>query len=129
MLRRKMLRETITPLRYGIQSKYDSVRGKLARMEEDYLAQVAKAQPDVTGLSNRAADNWAPLFAIADLAGGEWSKRARDAQRVLQQGRDPIVSTGVELLVAIKRIFQNKKLERISSAALVDALCNDPEAD
>jgi len=83
----------------------------------------------VTGLSNRAADNWAPLFAIADLAGGDWPELVRDAQRKLQQAREPVVSTDVELLVAIKRIFQKKKLDRISSATLVNALCHDPEAN
>lgn len=129
VLRRKMPGETITPLRHADQSKYDPVRAKLARMEVDYLDEIARAQPEITGLSNRAADNWAPLFAIADLAGGDWPELARNAQRKLQQAREPVVSTGVELLVAIKRIFEIKKLDRISSAALVNALCQDPEAD
>jgi len=31
------------------------------------------------GIFNRAADNWRPLLAIADLAGGEWPERARQA--------------------------------------------------
>jgi putative DNA primase/helicase len=129
VLRRKMPGESITPLRYADQSNYDPVRAKLARMEVDYLDEIARAQPEVTGLSNRAADNWAPLFAIADLAGGDWPDLARNAQRALQQGREPVVSTGVELLVTIKRIFQEKNLDRISSARLVEMLCQDPEAD
>jgi len=45
VLRRKMPGETITPLRHADKSKYDSVRAKLARMEVNYLAQVAQAQP------------------------------------------------------------------------------------
>ena len=30
-------------------------------------------------LNDRAQDNWEPLLGIADLAGGDWPKAARDA--------------------------------------------------
>jgi hypothetical protein len=30
-----------------------------------------------TGIYNRAADNWHPLLAVADRAGGDWPQRAR----------------------------------------------------
>lgn len=129
VLRRKMPEETITPLRYADQSKYDSVRAKLARMEIDYFDEIAKARPDLTNLNNRAADNWEPLLAIADLAGGEWPKLARDAERALRQGREPVISNGVELLRAIDRIFREEQIDRISSADLVQTLCDDKEAD
>lgn len=131
VLRRKMPRETITPLRYADRTQYDAARAKLARMEVDYLDKIAQTQPDLAGLSNRAADNWEPLFAIADLAGGEWPKLAREAQRELQQGRDPVISTGAKLLAAIERIFEKKKEkneDKISSANLVQTLCEDEEA-
>ena len=35
------------------------------------------------GLANRPADNWRPLFAVADLAGGTWPARIRAAAEVL----------------------------------------------
>ena len=38
-------------------------------------------------LSGRAADNWRPLIAIADLAGGEWPARARRIAQELGGGR------------------------------------------
>jgi hypothetical protein len=38
------------------------------------------------GLSDRAADCWAPLLAIADLAGGAWPARARAAAVALSGG-------------------------------------------
>jgi hypothetical protein len=31
------------------------------------------------GIYNREADNWRPLLAIADVARGQWPKRARKA--------------------------------------------------
>jgi len=40
------------------------------------------------GLSDRAQDNWEPLLAVADLAGGTWPARARAAALALSGGDD-----------------------------------------
>jgi uncharacterized protein DUF3631 len=40
-------------------------------------------------LHDRAQDNWEPLIAIADLAGGGWPKLARDAASALSGAVDP----------------------------------------
>ena len=37
-------------------------------------------------LDGRAADNWRPLIAIADLAGSEWPARARRVAESLAVG-------------------------------------------
>ena len=42
---------------------------------------------EIEWLEDRAFDNWEPLFALADAAGGNWSERARDAARVLYDSR------------------------------------------
>ena len=128
VLRRKMAGEKIIPLRNADRSAFDTLRAKLARMEADYLDTIAKARPDLTDLDNRAADNWEPLLAIADLAGGEWPRLARHAALGLLQSREPVISTGVELLADIEHIFAAKGEARIRSADLVRALCDDEEA-
>ncbi len=43
----------------------------------DNETRLRSADPDTTGLQNRVADNWRPLYAVADLAGGEWPARVR----------------------------------------------------
>src|SRR5262245_27913187 len=48
-------------------------------------------------LNDRAADNWRPLLAIADLAGGEWPQLARQACLTLS-GESPGEAKGVMLL-------------------------------
>lgn len=128
VLRRKMPNEKIIPLRNADRSAFDTLRAKLARMEADYLDTIAKARPDLTGLDNRAADNWEPLLAIADMAGGEWPRLARNAALGLLQSREPVVSTGVELLADIEHIFAAKNEVRIRSNDLQGALCADQEA-
>ena len=48
-------------------------------------------------LNDRAADNWRPLLAIADLAGGEWPQLAREAALILSgEAQDGAIN--VELL-------------------------------
>ncbi len=85
VLRRKMAGEKITPLRNADRSGYDTLRAKLARMEEDYLDTIANARPDLSGFDNRAADNWEPLLAVADLAGGEWRCKLRELIRSMRE--------------------------------------------
>jgi hypothetical protein len=52
--------------------------------------------PDMGDLINRTADNWRPLFAIADLIGEDWPERARTAAAELAPRESD--STGTELL-------------------------------
>jgi hypothetical protein len=53
------------------------LRSDIALWAAANLPELSKAEPDAAGLQNRLADNWRPLFAIADTAGGKWSKRTR----------------------------------------------------
>ena len=55
-----------------------SLPAKLARWATDRADRVRGTDPDMPdGIFNRAADNWRPLLAIADAAGGDWPARAR----------------------------------------------------
>jgi putative DNA primase/helicase len=49
---------------------------KCARFAADRSAALAKARPNLPPkLFNRVADNWRPLFAIAQVAGGDWPEQ------------------------------------------------------
>jgi hypothetical protein len=86
-------------------------------------------------LHDRAADNWRPLLAIVDLAGGDWPQKARAAAQSLstQGSEQDDQSRGVVLLAGIRRVFDNrqkkggKDWDRISSSALVDGLVDLPD--
>lgn len=76
------------------------------------------------GLDARGNEIWRILLRIADLAGGEWPQRARDAALALS-GRDrrhQDASTGVRLLAHVRGLFAE---ERMSCSALVQALNED----
>jgi putative DNA primase/helicase len=129
VLRRKIAGESIISLRTADRGQYDLLRTKLARIEMDYLSAFTRARPLLPhGLENRAADNWEPLFAIADLAGGEWPELTKNAALALIGSKESVVSIGVELLNDIAQIFRAKQMNRISTAELVQALCADEEA-
>jgi hypothetical protein len=94
------------------------------------LPALAEARPDIPAeLDDRAADGWEPLLAIADLAGGDWPHRARRAALALSagDGRED-ESLGVRLLCDIRRVFEDKDCDRLSSRKLVDALNGMEEA-
>src|SRR5579859_1868589 len=56
------------------------LKRQCARFALDHAAAIAAADPPIPpGLTNRAADVWEPLLAIADLAGGRWPELARQA--------------------------------------------------
>ena len=76
-------------------------------------------------LNNRDAANWKLLLAIAELAGGPWPERAREAaERLTRTGRRP--SDGVRLLAALKEIFAS--CTEITSASVEAKLREDPHS-
>lgn len=75
-------------------------------------------------LSDRAADNWRPLFSIADLAGGNWPDRARRAAVLLSgvsvQSDDGSIT--IQLLADIRTVFGCRGISRMHSEPLCEAL-------
>lgn len=97
---------------------------KLARFANDNLEALRTANPDPPALdSDRSVDNWEHLLAIADLAGGYWSVRARAAAVALSsQSNDTDDSFGVALLFDIRAIFDETRAERLASKAICESL-------
>jgi hypothetical protein len=79
------------------------------------------ADPDVGELQNRVADNWRPLFALADLARGELPSQVRAAAAAAIAAHDD-QSIRTQLLVDIKAAFDGKDTDRLSSEQLVEHL-------
>src|SRR5262249_46023503 len=102
-------------------------RRKAARWAADNFARLTDPDPAIPEtLNDRAADNWRPLLAIADLAGDVWSRRARDAACLLSGEGHEATSINVELLADIRLAFGDPA-EVIRSADLITELTKDPE--
>lgn len=89
------------------------------------------AEPELPDeLSDRAQDGAEPLLAIAELAGGDWSKRARSALVELFTGDNPEDdSLGVRLLRDCRAVFEaHPNEDKLASADLRAALVDLEES-
>ncbi|MDD3182590.1 MAG: DUF3631 domain-containing protein [Alphaproteobacteria bacterium] len=102
------------------------IRRKSARWVDNYSVELRDADPLLPEyLSNRSADNWFPLLAIADVISEGWGARAREAARVItERNNEDTISIGTLLLDDIKSIFDNANMDRLRSSAIVSLLNN-----
>jgi Protein of unknown function (DUF3631)/Domain of unknown function (DUF3854) len=81
------------------------------------------------GVTDRPADVWEPLLAVAELAGGDWPKRAREACVEFVTGsRDDTASIGVRLLTDLLAVFHDDKVPALSTETVLDKLHDIEEA-
>jgi hypothetical protein len=121
-LRRAKTSERIQPFRSDRVDALRQLARKAARWVADNRQALANADPATGTLVNRPADNWRPLMAIADLAGGEWSKRARSIAESAQTAKQD-QSKRTMVLSDIRDIFTARaKIDRLRSAEMADAL-------
>jgi putative DNA primase/helicase len=124
-LQRKTPGAKVERLRRRDNEWFAALRSHAARWAADNFAKLADPDPQIpNALNDRAADNWRPLLAIADLAGGEWPQLARQACLTLS-GETPEESLGVMLLADCRPAFGDDNV--IRSVDLVTKLSADPE--
>lgn len=127
-LRRKLSHEKSERIRQAEPGLFDDLRAKLARFADDYSEQVRQARPLLPhSLNDRAQDNWEPLLAIAMTASDEWLQIGTATALKLSGSESASQTIGTELLSDIQEIFEEKQLDRISTAELIKALCADDE--
>jgi putative DNA primase/helicase len=124
-LRRKPPGAKVERLRKRDDERFAALRSQAARWAEDNFDKLVDADPEVPdALDDRAADNWRPLLAIANLAGGEWPQLARQACLTLS-GERPDDAVGVTLLANCREAFGSDEV--IRSVDFVTKLVADPE--
>ena len=102
---------------------FEPIRARCARWAADHEAALRDADPAIPdGLDDRAADNWCPLLAIADEAGGDWPELVRKAAMALS-GRREDQSAAVLLLADIRELLKLRSDDPVPSAVIVDHLC------
>jgi putative DNA primase/helicase len=116
-LRRRRRDEHVQRLRFDRVDHLKEAASRAFRWANDHRVALANRDPEIPeALHDRAADNWRPLMAIADCAGGEWPARARRA--ALELSADSAAdqdSIGTLLLGDIRAAFEAKGIDRISS--------------
>ena len=119
-LKRRLAGEPIVPIRLDCAPHLEELSRKIARWAADHAVEISDSDPQMPeGVFNRRADNWRPLLAIAEAAGGDWPRRAREAAsgtQVEDEGQTE------QLLADIRDIFGDR--DRLPSFTLADDLAN-----
>src|SRR5262245_54210769 len=128
-LKRKRASETVEHFRAIDDAGLEELRRQALRWANDNAEALKGAEPEMpSGFDNRLGDNFRLLFAIADLAGGEWPDKAREAAQVLSRVAN-VTSQAARLLADIKAIFDATSANGISSASLVAKLTADADSE
>ncbi len=110
-------------------AEFADLRRQALRWATDNLETLQAAKPALPhALNDRACDNWEPLLAIADLAGGEWAGKARDTAKALSG--DEVAADdddGVELLHDIRAVFDATIDDVIFTKLMIAHLVADSE--
>jgi len=127
-MHRRRADETVDRFRLDRVDELRVLARQCVRWSDDNAARIGAIDPACpTWMSDRAADNWRVLLAIAEAAGGEAPSRAAVAARKLTPAGGAAPSVGTALLEDIKQIFEEKKAPRVTSADLVAALVTREE--
>ena len=127
-MRRRAPTETVEPYRRRLHAPAgNAIRDRI----EAWALQVSSSlntMPEMPeGISDRPADVWEALLAVADAAGGDWPRRARAAAVALvTQARASSPSLGVKLLADLRLVFGDEHI--MSTDQIIKGLCAIEEA-
>jgi putative DNA primase/helicase len=111
--------------------EFAGLRQKLARWARDEVTNLKQAKEPLfpAGFDNRLADLWRLLLLIAELAGGNWPKRARKAAERLSRSH-PTPSWRRRLLETLAEMAADGRKadgrKYVPSESLIDELLGDP---
>ncbi|MFF3157664.1 DUF3631 domain-containing protein [Streptomyces sp. NPDC057910] len=134
-MRRRARNEKVEPFRARLhEQEGHTLRDRLAEWAEQARGWVMGAWPEMPeGVSDRPADVWEGLLSIADAAGGDWPKRARQACVTLVEASraNDKGSLGIRLLTDLRDHILIG-IDRLPTVAILDrlnALDDAPWAD
>jgi hypothetical protein len=130
-MHRRRADEPVEPFRERqIACQAQPLRDELAAWTDSTATRLRDAQPDMPdGVTDRPAEIWEPLLAIADTAGGHWPDTARGACRhfVLEAGPHT-TSLGVRLLADLRDLFARHSTDRLPTPVILADLRELDEA-
>jgi hypothetical protein len=124
-LYRKAPSETVERWRIDHADSLADLRRMARRWAQDRCEALLKVDPKVpASVHDRAADNWRPLLAIADVAGSDWPERARRAIRAIEpmDGEDDDLN-GL-LLRDLRDLFATRETDKLTSADICEHLAS-----
>ncbi|BEL09193.1 DUF3631 domain-containing protein [Actinoplanes sichuanensis] len=123
-MRRRRPGEHVAPFRSRRDGgPLQDLRGRVGSWIASRLGEIARTIPELP-VEDRAADVWEALVIIADIAGGDWPKLAREAALALtaEQEEEERDSTTLQLLTDIREAFAAAAVGFLESKDLVNKL-------
>jgi len=117
--------------------EWKRLRQQCVRWCADNREKLRATTVSVSGLENRASDNWEPLFTIAQIAGTEWVRKAQLAAGVYhvveEEARNITLLRDVRNILFTRRVKNPQmkfgdKGQRISCASLTSDLLQQSES-
>jgi hypothetical protein len=106
----------------------EELRDRLAAWADAVREAAGTMYPEMP-VEDRAADLWEPLIVVADLAGGDWPRIARDAAVALTRAaaeEDTALSPNLRLLADIRTVFDASFMKSQDLCAKLRALPESP---
>ncbi|MBC70608.1 MAG: DUF3631 domain-containing protein [Acinetobacter sp.] len=126
---RKPLRIEKEKLRNANESDFDGIKQLVSEWANNHIEQLMKYEPQMPDkLSDRQKDCWEPLLSIAELLGNEIAEQARNAAINISKTNSDEPHINELMLLDVKRVFVEQKIDRLSTIDLINALCEDDEA-
>jgi hypothetical protein len=128
-MRRRAPGESIEPYRRRLHAaEGENLRNRLEAWATEIASEIAGNWPQMPdGITDRAADCWEPLLAVADAAGGHWPEIARVAAVTLVTlATEASPSLGIRLLTDIREVFGDQKA--MPTGELLNRLRELPES-
>jgi len=130
-MRRRRVDQQVEPFRLrSVEPQAEPLRQQLATWVASISDRVGGVEPVIPeGVTDRAAEVWEPLLAIADAAGGHWPDTARAAcTHFVLDTRSEISSIGIRLLADLRALYSRHQTDRLPSTALLAELKEQEEA-
>ncbi|MQA15292.1 MAG: DUF3631 domain-containing protein [Pseudonocardiaceae bacterium] len=125
-MRRRARHEPVEAYRERIHGpEGDRLAEQLAEWAETVTEALAGAWPTLPeGITDRPADVWEPLLAIAEAAGGDWPDRARAACVELVAAAESVDSgsLGIRLLADLRAVFTDAVVEALPTETILERL-------
>ena len=124
-MKRRSPSERVEPWRMRVNGpEAEDLHGRLMEWSNANQYAVAGVWPEMpAGIEDRNADVWEALLAVADLAGGEWPKRARrNAVTLVTDSSTRAPSLGVILLGDLRSIFDQHDADKLATETILEEL-------
>lgn len=130
IMKRRTADETVQPYRVGRdKAALTELHNRLTAWADEMRPRAGKEPTANMPVDDRAADLWEPLIAVADLAGGQWPRKAREAAKALVESAaedDTARSVNLQLLEDIRSAFEGKFMKSADLCSKLRSITESP---